>query len=362
MKKRPIVALILTGSLLLSGCSSMLVRDYSSITVHSAAPSVESDQLTIRVESYQALVNALLYFITQGWEDGTIRLYNYPYDVEQDLEDACLEVVQEDPLGAYAVDFIQYDVTPIVSCYEANIQITYRRTHDQVSSIVAATGASAIRSQLQDTLSQFQPEVVLRISYFDGDEDYIQSLLHQAYFAIPDSALDYPEADIYLYPDSGYQRIVEILLSYHLDASELESRKSTLDRLALEMSSDLWDAMDDDGLLEICQAILSTTVYDPEGGSTAFHALSEHRANSQGLAFAMALLCQKLDYSCHTVEGTLNGVTHHWNIVYTENGYRHIDLTRDIDDSPFRSDRQMAEAGYLWDNTTVPQCGEQPVS
>lgn len=361
MKKHSILALSLAGCLLLGGCSSLLVRDYSSVTVHSAAPTVESDQLTIRVESYQDLVNALLYFITQGREDGVIRLYNYPYDVEQDLEGACQEVVQEDPLGAYAVELIQYDVVPIVSCYEATIQITYRRTHDQVASIVAATGASAIRSQLQQSLSQFQTETVLRISYFDGGEEYITALLHQAYFATPGSALGYPDTQICIYPDSGYQRIVEILLTYPLDRSELEEQRSILARLTQEIADDLWDAIGDEGLLEIRQAVLDTAVYDPEGGSTAYHALSRHRADSLGLAFAMNLLCNELGYSCQTVEGTLDGTAHCWNIVSTENGYRHIDLTWESDgQSPFLSDRQMAEAGYQWDTTTVPQCGEQP--
>ena len=34
-------------------------------------------------------------------------------------------MVQEDPLGAYAVEYIKYSVTPIVGSYEADVQITY---------------------------------------------------------------------------------------------------------------------------------------------------------------------------------------------------------------------------------------------
>ena len=101
--------------------------------------------------------------------------------VQQMLDEACLEVVQEDPLGAYSVDFIRYDVTPIVSYYEAAVEITYRRTREQVASIVDATGAAAIRSELSRALSAFSTEVVLRISYFEEDEAYIQQLVRDAY-------------------------------------------------------------------------------------------------------------------------------------------------------------------------------------
>lgn len=152
------------------------------------------------MENYQELVNALIYLISLGEEEGTVRMYNYDQDVEQSLSDACLEVVQEDPLGAYAVDFIRYDVTPIVSYYEAAVEITYRRTREQVSAIVAATGATAIRSQLRDLLSSFGTEAALRISYFEGDEAYIQALFREAYYASPDTALDLPEAQVYIYP------------------------------------------------------------------------------------------------------------------------------------------------------------------
>ena len=361
MKRSSIPVLLLSGCVLLSGCSSMLNRDYSSITVHSATPTVESDQLTIRVESYQDLVNALLYFITQGRESGTIRLYNYPYDVEKDLEAACLEVVQEDPLGAYAVDFIKYDVAPIVSCYEASIQITYRRTHEQVTAIVAATGSTAIRGELKDVLSQFQSEVALRISYFTEDEEYIQTLIREAYYSIPEAALDFPQATVYFYPDSGRQRIVEILLSYRLEQSEWEGRKATLDQLSLDLTSDLWGADGDEGLREIRQTILDIAIYNPEGGATAYHALAEHQADSLGLALTMSLLCQQLDYNCQIAAGTLDGQAHYWNVVSTQEGYRHLDLTRTEDgDSIFFSDRFMVEAGYSWDTTSTPLCGEQP--
>lgn len=351
-------------SLLLSGCSSLLARSYTSVTPHSATPPAEGDSSILRVENYQELVNALIYLISLGEEEGTVRMYNYDQDVEQSLSNACLEVVQEDPLGAYSVDFIRYDVTPIVSYYEAAVEITYRRTREQVSAIVAATGATAIRSQLKDLLSSFGTEAALRISYFEGDETYIQTLFREAYYASPDTALDLPEAQVYIYPqgeESGRQRIVEVLLTYHLEQKELQRRRTALARRANEIVVSIWGTEGDEAIQTVSAAVLDAGHYDPEGGASAYDALVAGAADSEGLSLAALLLAQRLELTGMVVPGTLDGSPHFWNVVRTESGYRHLDLTRGADSRgqyPLLSDREMAALGYQWDTQAVPPCGE----
>lgn len=363
MNYRPIFPLLLAGVITLTGCSSLLERDYTTVNVHSAVPVVESDQLTIRAESYQDLVNALLYFITQGQEEGTIRLYNYPYDVERDMAAACREVTQVDPLGAYAVDSIQYDLSPIVSCYEAQVNLTYRRTHQQVEKVVPLTGSSAIRDHLKGILAQFQTETAMRVSYFTEDEDYIRHLIRQAYWGVPGSALGFPSVEVHFYPDSGRQRVVELRLTYPLSDDDLKARQHKLDHQAGQLVSQLKPGLGDKGLLAIRKTIQNIVRYAPDkGGSTPYHALVTGSANSEGLALSMALLCQRLNYSCQIVEGTLDGVPHFWTIVSTQDGSRHLDLSHpDLmeNGSPFLSDQALAAAGYHWNRELYPVCGAQ---
>ena len=192
--KRQLLAGVTALTLLATpGCSAMLNRDYVDVTAHNTtSPTTEGNPSTLRAESYQELVNALIYFINQGVETGTVRLYMDSDAVEGDLEAACLEVVQESPLGAYAVDFIKPSVSFVVSYYQADVQIQYRRSWEQISSIVSATGTSAIRSELEGALDSFSAECVLRISYFSEDENYILSLFQEAYYATPGAALDMP--------------------------------------------------------------------------------------------------------------------------------------------------------------------------
>ena len=60
--------------LALSGCASLLERDYS--VVESYADSYwDTEEDALRAESYQELVNSLLMLVEQRSEEGTIRFY-----------------------------------------------------------------------------------------------------------------------------------------------------------------------------------------------------------------------------------------------------------------------------------------------
>ena len=109
--KGTILSGVLAASLLLTGCASMLTREYGSVEPHSATLVSEGDANTLRAESYQDVVNGLIYFINRGAESGSIRFDGEEPDVRALLDEACLEVVQEDPLGAYAVEYMKRTYT-----------------------------------------------------------------------------------------------------------------------------------------------------------------------------------------------------------------------------------------------------------
>ena len=338
----------------------MLARSYTSVTPHSAAPVVESDQLTIRAESYQDLVNALLYFITQGRQIGTIRLYNYPYDVKHDLGAACREVTQEDPLGAYAVQEISYNVVPVVSCYEATVSLSYRCTPLQINSIVSATGVTSIRNKLRDALSTHNTSLVLRINYFEEDEQYLLDLAQEAYFSAPDAALDFPKTTLTLFPEHGSHRIAEFSFAYSFPPVELQRRTKQVVQKQDELLAALPDNQGDAALLAMYDFLHDQVQYLPNHSGTAYSALVEHQANSLGLALTVHGLCQRLQIPSYLVQGSLRDADHCWVIVQTQDGFRHLDVSRtlaDADASPFCSDREMHQMDYHWNTADFPACG-----
>lgn len=348
----------------------MLEREYTSSTPHNAISKAAEDSSVLRAENYQELVNALLYFVVSGDELGTVRLYNYPQDeAEADLAAACTEVIEEDPLGAYSVEDIRYNFSTIVAYDEAHVEIDYRRSRQQVADIHTVTGTSAIRNEIREILEYFNDKIVLKTNYFTGDIDQIETLIRQAYYETIDSAQGMPIATIQLYPETGVQRIIEITFEYPMEKSQLIYRRDQLNRKATELLERLSVNEADALLLSLGTSIIAQGGLQPEGGSTAYHALLAGGSDSQGLALAMALLCEKMNMHCIVVEGTLNEIPHHWNMVTTPWGYRHLDISAYDEtvwdnaehppDSIFMSDQTATDMGYLWDTQWVPLAGQQ---
>ena len=351
--------------LVLGGCAALLNRPYQVITPHAYRASTASGTSGIPdAGTYQAKA-----YLEESVQEGVIRLKNYSSktgDVAGDLSAACNEVANDDPLGAYAVDFIKSDYTRVVKYYEVNIQITYRRTQEQVKNLVNVTGSSAIRAELKDTLRDFRPACTLRVGYFNAEQTDIAALISQAYYDTPEAALGMPDFTITLYPDqaSNGPRIVEIALTYPKQAEIL---RKTADRLQKEALSALpYDIQDP--ALAIHAALQARVTYTQEKGrNTTQAALLDGAADSEGMALAFQLLAQQLDLESTLVQGTFGGEPHFWNqIRQTDGSWRHIDATRP---AALFTDEKLLLLCYQWDteqyhicrdSTTLDRSGASP--
>lgn len=308
--KKSILALSLLFCLLLSGCGEVLAGSYQTSSPHVDRPATAEDSSAIRVESYRELVSAVLYLVSQGEEKGELRFYDYPGDVEAALTEACLEVATQDPLGAYCVDYIRHETTRVVSYDQATVSIHYRRTMEQVRSIVRVTGTSAIRTELREALGAFQKEVVLRVTYFDQDIDSITQLIQQAYYDNPAAALGFPQVEVALYPDSGSQRVVEILLTYPEPVDTLTQKAQTLSQRAQNLSRVVQGMGGVQAAEALAEALWLVAEYDPQAADTPYAALIEGMADDQGMALAYLLLCKEAGLTGEFVQGTVNGGLH----------------------------------------------------
>lgn len=329
----------------------MLEREQTSVQPHSQTLTAAQDPTILEAETYQELVSALLYLVTQHAEAGVIRLYNYPGEAEADLTAACLEVVQKDPLGAYAVDYIKHEVSRIVSYYEAQLTLSYRRSAEEMDEVVSVTGSSAIKSELRETFAAFGEHCVLRVSYLYEGEAYLSHLIRQAYYDTPQTAFGFPRVQVSLYPESGVQRIVEITLDYPLSPSTRLTFQTQLDEAAAALLPADPEEATPRALFDLLGAQVRLTT--DEDHHTAYDALVHGQADSEGLALAYQLLCDRAGLSCTVVQGELDGLPHYWNIVTTENGSRHVDRSAGLYGL---TDLQLQESGaYQWGGT-YPIC------
>ena len=212
MKKLKITA-ALCALLLLTGCASLLERQYSTVEPHSSKFWESEAADTLRAENHQDLVNDLLLLIGQHTENATIRLYNFKDDmtVAETLEQATTEIQQETPMGAYAVEFITSSSQAQRGYYEVSVQISYRRTAEQTPAVVNATSTEALSSLLETALDNGETELAVRIGYWRaGDRERVAEIVAQ--LREERGLADTPPWGVYYYPAEETAGLIEFVL------------------------------------------------------------------------------------------------------------------------------------------------------
>ena len=211
MKTR--MAALVLSLVFLTGCASLLDREYNTVEPHSSKFWESEAANTLRAETYQDLVNDLLILIGQHQESATVRLYNFEDDltVTDTVERAAVEVQKETPLGAYAVEYITSTTQAQRGYYEINLQIGYRRTLEQIQTVVSATSAEAVYSLLESALNVGRTELAVRVGYWGtNSREQIDEAIRQLRADL--NLTDGPEWGVYYYPGGGEVGLVEILL------------------------------------------------------------------------------------------------------------------------------------------------------
>ena len=199
---------------LLTGCASLLEREYTAAEPHSSKFWESEAADTLRAENYQDVVNDLLLLIAQHTESATLRLYGFEDDIRvaELLDQAILEVQQETPMGAYAVEFITASRQVQQGHTDITVSISYRRSVEQIQAVVNATSTEALYSLLSAALDAGKTELTVRISYW-GPED-----VHQVAQAVETLRTDRqltntPPWEVHYYPAGGPVGLIEFLLN-----------------------------------------------------------------------------------------------------------------------------------------------------
>lgn len=162
------LAALVLALCLLTGCSPLLERTYSTAEPHSSKFWESEAAGTLRAENHQDVVNDLLLLVGQHRETAALRLYDFKSElaVADVLEAAAAEVQQETPMGAYAVEFITTSSYAQRGYYEVAVRIGYRRTLEQLQAVVNATSPEALYSLLAAALDEGKTELAVRMGYW----------------------------------------------------------------------------------------------------------------------------------------------------------------------------------------------------
>lgn len=359
----PALALLLAASLPLTGCASMLERAWSGSETHVDYPVVEDDS-TLRVETYQGLVNALLYYVNEHSSAGAIRLYNYAGEVEEDLERARAQVTERDPLAAYAVRDLTYTVTRILTYYEVEVRLSYAHTAQEVDGIRTAFGQAGLSDELARLAAERAGGAVLLLSGFTGDGGLVDELFQLAWYGDPARSEPEPPAlQAAFYPEEGTRRVAELTLSWGEPPEGSENYAARLDAAASALLEAAPPAGEGHTLEELAALLRGSALYQEDGADLALAAFTGEPVSEKGLVLAMEYLCRRCGVEVLPVMGRDGAL---WLMAAAPEGYRHLPAQGLIPPADpeaelpplLYTDREMEALGRQWNRDLYPACPE----
>lgn len=372
MKKR-IIAVMISVSLLaaLSGCGSLFKKEYLSVSEYKDDTQSLASSNTTQVSDFTGLKAAIIAMVSGHKAEGRLRFTEYDGTIQDDLSQALLEAKSENALASFAVDYMSYDLSRIVTYYEAVVYITYKRTQSEIDDIRYITGKAELTDAIEPVLEDMASYVALRLTSATVTEEEVISAVNSAYTQNPASCVVPPSVTVRIHPESGLQRIIELDFEYGWKTSELEKMRSTMNGEIQEIIKNATNVKDAEYALNLYKQLAESCTYDPTGsvrsdsgldsglGSSAYGALIEYCADSRGFAAAYSALCRAAGIECVVVDGTLDNEGHSWNIIRIEGNYFHVDATAyyslGTEHSFMQSDEQFKE-GYVWDTGKYPAC------
>lgn len=210
--RKKFIPLTLALCLTLAGCGNIVLeRSYSVSAPHSEVYWENENADTLRADSYQDLVNALLLLLGEHSEEGTVRIYGNDEAAASMAEQACREVQEETALGAYLLEYISYTDAQEHGYYEMRVRLGYRRTAEEQAAIITATSTEALPDLLRLTAEEGTVKrVAVRFGYFTTDRDGLREMVREVQSEVEPN-FEQPW-QVYFYPDTDDVGIVEVVL------------------------------------------------------------------------------------------------------------------------------------------------------
>ena len=310
-------ALLLLLAVLLSGCSAF-DREYVSIqdyTPHAQEQSASDGRIQVR--TLAGLRQALLSMAYAGQTDGDI-VFDAAYDGDptEDMASACWTVRTQDALCAYCVENIAYELNKIVTIHEASVHISYSGMTVSPDEIEHLSFSSEAETEILSAMSRGDRRLALLVGRSGFSADDMAAQVVKAYRENTSVVPQEPRASVTIYSGTGAQRLYEIVFNYGMSRDALDTKRAEL--AAFDPFADL-DAA------ELSEAACAREAFlylaqncapsEESGGNTAYAALIDGRADSEGIAFGYVELCKRLGVDCRIVYGQYAWEEHCWNIV-----------------------------------------------
>lgn len=354
--KGKIGAVIMAISLLAGGCT-WNESNYVSITPH-LDQQTPARQEIIRATNYAELCTALTDLVDSAATSGIISVAEYSVGKsQQDMERAVAYVCGEFPMGAYAVEHINYETGTRGGLAAFAVTISYRHTPAEMKKIRSTSGAEGVRSAIYAALNQLDTALVIQINHFE--ETDFQQLVEDYALQNPNVVMEVPQVSVGFYPDSGTSRMAEFTFTYTTSRDALRGMRSEVqslfDAAKIYVSE---DASDHEKSTQLYSFLVERYDYKLDTSITPAYSLLRHGVgDSRAFAMVYGAMCRSVGLDCRMVGGTRDGVSWFWNVLQEDDTYYHVDLVHSMENGHFLQLADEEMAGYVWDYSAVPPCG-----
>lgn len=370
--KKVLCALAVLVLLGMTGCAALFEKEYISVEPYQAEPVVpegesHGEAAVSSISNYASLKRAIEQLVSEHAESAELQFQNYDGSISQDISTACWEVKSSTAIGAFAVDYISYDLSRIVSYYQADIFITYKRSADQMAALENVINVSELNARLDEAIRENKTYLVLEVTVASATAETVREGVRAAYYGDPMACPVLPSVEVGIFPESGVSRIMEITLAYDADGETLSGKRQELTGAVETMiavlapegwTEETWPVRD--RAYDVCRYVWERCTLDETAGTTAWDALVVGVGNSEGLAMAVEAGCRALGVECDVVMGRLDGEDHVWNMVTVDGAAYHVDVSGwDAgEESVFLVDDETLWGRYWWDTSLYPACSQ----
>ena len=354
---RRLIPMALMVCLLLSGCSGWLDASYHNVTPFQPEGGYVDNQTT-SVSTYDELCASLCDLISSGTLNAIISVSKYDQPrVALDMDAAIEKVMTTDPVAAYAVEAITYELGTNAGQPAVALNITYLHDRMEILKISHQETMDDAKNVVATALNSCSAGIVLYISEYE-QIDFDQWV--QDYAAShPDTVMELPKVNVNIYPETGEARVIELKFTYQTSRDALRAMQEKVGPLfnaAVIYAGDNEDAKEQYyKLYSFLMGLFQE--FQLDSSITPAYSLLQHGVgDSKAFATVYAAMCQKIELECITVTGTKNGEPWYWNIIAVGEDYYHVDLLQCRQAEEFALKLDVDMAGYVWDYSAYPSC------
>ena len=352
--KRKLLIVILVLSCLLSGCASWMDGNYTSVTPHKVQ-NANLPKESVEVRSYQELEQALTELIN-GYGAKSVFFTQWATDdSDAYMKTAVSNTFRHNPLAAYAVEDITYEIGTNAGKSAIAVQVIYRYDRSEILRIKQAKDMEETLQIIAAALEACEPNTVIHVAdYQSADltqhiQDYVDS--H------PDTCMEMPQVSAAVYPENGFSRIVALNFTYQTSREALRAMQLTVAQMFSSAKLYVTEDADDWEKVEQLYAFLMERFqYKIETSITPSYSLLRHGVgDSKAFATIYAAMCRQVGLNCTAISGTKDGVARYWNVLQMDDATYHIDLLSCNDSGEFQATDASQMIGYVWDYSAVPE-------